>query len=213
MGNTGATGATGYFGDTGPTGATGNTGLTGATGNTGETGATGQTGETGPIGPTGAYSGSGELLNNGGMESFSGNVPTSWTTTTPTLMAQETGPGYVHSGNYSVRLSNGANLRQTVSAFPGYYLYHYRLSFNAGSIGNQVGLTASAVFETTTGDVTGGTINVRQQDLPNIQRVFNDYHIVTTDTPSNATGVRIEFDVSASGTDVLLLDDVSLVAQ
>lgn len=61
------------------------------------------------------------------MESFTGNVPTSWTTTTPTLMAQETGPGYVHSGNYSVRLSNGANLSQdeslqdlqTLGAFSG----------------------------------------------------------------------------------------------
>ena len=67
------------------TGPTGSTGMTGATGPTGMTGVTGKTGPTGPTGKTGATGtcscacpSLGELLTNGGMEEFSGNVPTGW---------------------------------------------------------------------------------------------------------------------------------------
>lgn len=50
----------------------GPTGATGPTGPTGPTGATGVTGPTGPTGATGAVESSGELVENGGFEAFSG---------------------------------------------------------------------------------------------------------------------------------------------
>lgn len=220
-GPTGRTGATGATGPTGPTGATGRTGPTGATGPTGPTGRTGRTGRTGPTGPTGATGATGicqcpcvaagELLVNGGMESFTGNVPTGWTTTTPNNISQVTQQGRVHSGNSSVNLTNGANLRQVVPVNAGCF---YELSFFAHGEGAQVGLVATVNFITPPNTKTTGlTITVRQQDIPNSNRAFGYYRGFTIAVPAGATTAEILFTVTANGGQSLDLDDVSFAVQ
>ena len=220
MGPTGPTGATGPTGPTGPTGITGAmgptgpTGLTGATGPTGPTGATGPTGPTGLTGPTGptgicecACESIGEQITNGGMEEFTGDIPNGWNTTTPTEVSEETAQGRVHSGNSSVNLENGAILTQTVSTVNGGCFYE--LSFFARGEGSEVGLTATVTFVTPMGDVVGGTVTVRQQDITNDNRDFAYYRIITSQAPLNVTSAIISFEVTAQGEQSLDLDDVS----
>ena len=88
---------------------------------------------------------------------------------------------------------------------------YYNLSFFAhGSA--QVGLTAKLVFETPGGDVIGGTVTVRKQDLINSNRDFAYFKMITSAAPNGVTGVRIEFSVDATGGQSLDLDDVSLTS-
>ncbi|MBC7765101.1 MAG: hypothetical protein H7Y41_01355 [Hyphomonadaceae bacterium] len=217
-GATGATGAPGPRGATGATGAAGARGATGATGATGVAGATGATGAAGATGATGATgtctcpcSATGELVQNGGMESFTNGVPTFWTTTTPAAVSQETAQGAVHSGNSSVRLQDGAILTQTITPVnPGCF---YEFSFFANGAGAQVGVTATVTFVTTTGPVTDGSITIRQQDIPTATREFNYYRILTTAAPANTTSAIITFTVTAQGEQALILDDVSFSVQ
>ncbi len=85
----------------------------------------------------------------------------------------------------------------------------YEFSFFARGEGSQVGFTATVNFLTPGGDVLGGTITVRQQDLPNDVRNFAFYQITTTAAPAGVTGARIDFTVTANGAQLLDLDDVS----
>ena len=219
-GPTGATGATGAVGPTGPTGATGAAGAVGPTGPTGATGAagavgptgpTGATGATGPTGPTGTCtcpcSSRGELAINGVMESFNENIPTGWSTTTPNAISKESQQGRVHSGNYSVNLNNGANLRQDIPITGGCY---FDFSFFAHGEGTQVSVTATVTFTNPQGlSALGLAITVNGQDLLNDNREFGYYRGITTLAPANATNARIEFIVTTTGTQSLDLDDVS----
>ena len=89
---------------------------------------------------------------------------------------------------------------------------YYNLSFFAHGEGAQVGLTAKLVFETPGGDVIGGTVTVRKQDLINSNRDFAYFKMITSAAPNGVTGVRIEFSVDATGGQSLDLDDVSLTS-
>jgi hypothetical protein len=155
---------------------------------------------------------SGELVVNGGMETFSGTIPTGWSTATPFLLVQQTAQGNVHSGASSVNMEDGAVLSQTISAVsPGCY---YVFSFFAQGQGSQVGLMATVNFITANGDVPGASIIIRPQDFPTTSREFNYYRTTTTAAPRNVTGARIDFTaLTATTTQSLNLDDVSFETQ
>lgn len=142
------------------------------------------------------------------MESITNNKPNNWTFTNPNGVTSVDIQGRVHSGNWSVNLKDASAIQQT-NLITGSGCF-YRLSFFARGEGSQVGLTASVVFETTTGPVDGGTITVRQQDVVNSNREFAFYQLVTSASPANVTGITIKFLVSADGEQSLDLDDVSL---
>jgi len=146
---------------------------------------------------------SGELIVNGGMEAFSGSVPTGWSTTAPAAVSRVTEFGRVHSGEAAVALSDGANLTQIVSINEGCF---YELSFFARGEGAQVGFTATVTF------IPGGEalrITVRKQDLTNSNRVFAYFKGITERAPAGASSAEIRFEVEANGNQSLDLDDVS----
>ena len=191
----------GFDGEDGPTGPTGPTGLTGATG------------PTGPTGPTGTCEctcmQTGELITNGGMETRTNDKPSNWTFTNPDGITSITSQERVHSGSWSVSIENESAISQTISVAEGGCFY--LLSFFAKGEGSQVGLTATLVFETTTGPVTGGTITLRQQDITSSNRNFTYYQLITSRAPQNTTGITVTFLVNAEGEQSLDLDDVSLI--
>lgn len=188
-------------GPKGPTGATGSTGATGATGVTGATGATG-------VCECPCRS-RGELAVNGGMEAFTGSVPTGWTANNSSLTSKVTQQGRVHSGSSAVNLENGAILTQDIAITGGCF---YGLSFFARGEGAQVGLTATLTFYNDEDVATPGlTITVRQQDIPTDNRNYAYYRGVSVAVPSDAVTLRVQFRVTANGGQSLDLDDVSLV--
>ncbi|MGN1000940.1 MAG: hypothetical protein ACI4OG_03285 [Bacilli bacterium] len=169
-------------------------------------------GPTGPTGPTGRCEcncqSKGELVINGGMENIQNNKPLNWTFTNPTGISSITSQGRVHSGSWAVNIEDNSSIKQTIPVTEGGCFYI--LSFFARGEGSKVGLTATVTFETTTGSVNGGTITIRQQDIPNASRNFEFYQLVTSASPANTTGITIEFLVNADGEQSLDLDDVSL---
>lgn len=199
------TGATGVTGATGPTGPTGATGLTGVTGPTGPTGATGVTGPTGQCNCECVSNG--ELVTNGGMEEIQDDKPTDWIFENEDGITSNDAQGRVHSGNYSINIEDDSSISQRIPIFGGCY---YRLSFFARGEGSQVGLNASVTFETDSGDVDGGSISVRPQDITNSNRDFAFYQLITIQAPINTTAIVIKFLVNSSGGQSLDLDDVSL---
>lgn len=193
-------------GPTGPRGATGPTGPTGASGTTG------LTGPTGPTGPTGNCTCScvsrGELVVNGGMEIVIDDKPTGWLFSNPDNITSENSQGRVHSGNWSVNITDDSTLSQVINNIePGCF---YELSFFARAEGAQVSLNANVIFITNSGDVLGGNIMVRAQDITNSNRDFTYYRLITSEAPVGTTGIRIELIVDANGNQSLDLDDVSL---
>lgn len=167
-------------------------------------------GPTGPTGPTGICEccSSGQLITNGGMETVVDNQPTDWIFTNPDGITAVDAQGRVHSGNFSVNIEDSSAIEQTIE-ITGSECF-YRLSFFARGEGAQVGLIATVIFQTPTGDVTGGTITVRQQDLTNSSGDFAFFELITTSAPANATSVTVRFEVNAEGGQSLDLDDVSL---
>lgn len=189
-------------------GPTGPTGATGATGPTGPTGATGATGPTGNC--TCSCISRGELVVNGGMEEVIDNKPTGWLFTNPDNIKSENSQGRVHSGNWSVNIGDNSTLSQVINNIePGCF---YELSFFARGEGAQVSLNANVIFITNSGDILGGNIIVRDQDITNSNRDFAYYRLVTQEAPNGTTGIRIEFTVNANGNQSLDLDDVSLTS-
>ena len=189
-------------------GPTGPTGATGATGPTGPTGATGATGPTGNC--TCSCISRGELVVNGGMEEVIDNKPTGWLFTNPDNITSENSQGRVHSGNWSVNIGDNSTLSQVINNIePGCF---YELSFFARGEGAQVSLNANVIFITNSGDILGGNIIVRDQDITNSNRDFAYYRLVTQEAPNGTTGIRIEFTVNANGNQSLDLDDVSLTS-
>ncbi len=210
-GEIGPTGPAGPIGPQGPTGATGPTGAAGLS-ITGPTGATGATGATGPTGPAGSCycpcRSRGELALNGGMEAFTGNVPTNWTASNNALVSQVAQQGRVHTGNYAVNLEDGAILSQSLSISGGCY---YALSFFARGEGTQVALTATLTFTNSQGLSSEGlSIVVNAPNIPDDNREFAYYRGISTLAPENADALRIDFYVQAEGSQSLDLDDVSL---
>jgi hypothetical protein len=142
------------------------------------------------------------------MEKFTANIPTDWTSPTPSLISKVTTQGRVHTGLSAVSLEDGAVLTQSISDInPGCF---YEFSFFAHGEGAQVSVTATVTFHTLSGNVQGGSIFVESQDIPNSDRDFGYYRVITIAAPDDVTSATIEFDVSASGDQALDLDDVSL---
>ena len=213
-GPTGPTGATGAVGPTGPTGSTGATGAVGPTGPTGATGETGPTGPIGPIGPTGPTGtcvcpcrSAGEMVLNGGMEQFTGSVPTNWNTTNAQKISQVTAQGRVHTGSSAVNLTDGGELWQDIRITGGCY---FDFSFFARGEGAQVAIEASVTFMNAQGGSQSGlTISIHSQNLTNDNREFAYYRGITGQAPAGATSARVRFAVTAAGGQSADLDDVS----
>lgn len=176
-------------------------------------------GQRGPQGPQGTQGPAGEcscpcesmgqMIVNGGMEDVENDQPTNWTFTNPEGVTSVDLQGRVHSGNFAVNIENDSAIEQTIPIIDGGC--YYNLSFFARGEGAQVSFTATIVFETPNGPVEGGTITVREQDVPNSNRDFGFYQLITSQAPSDATGITVRFDVTAQGEQSLDLDDVSLV--
>ena len=212
QGATGATGATGVQGATGATGAAGVQGPQGATGATGAAGVQGPQGVTGATGATGVCQCdcqfSGELVVNGGMELFTGRVPTGWIANDPDLVSQVTQQSRVHTGDSAVNLQDDAVLSQIHTITGG---CHYAFSFFARGEGAQIGIVATLIFENGQGVVTEGLrITIRQEDLPNDNQEFGYYRGFSIAAPVDAVSVQIVFEVNANGSQSADIDDVSL---
>ena len=150
----------------------------------------------------------GELVRNGGMESFQSNgVPTSWNTTDAEKVSPVTAQGRVHAGNSSVNLTDGGELHQDIPITSGCF---FDFSFFAHGEGAQVGLVATVTFMNNQGlSQNGLTISIRQQDMPNADREFGYYRGITTQAPAAATFARLQFVVTANGGQSADIDDVS----
>ncbi len=216
QGPPGPPGENGEQGPPGPSGEQGEQGPPGPPGENGEQGPPGppgENGEQGPPGPPGQCPcpSTGELVMNGDMEDFTDDLPDKWTSITPSAISQEDAQGRVHSGDSSVNIKDGGVLTQVITEINPECFYEF--SFFARGEGEQVGLTATINFLTPEGDVLGGIITIRQQDIPTDNRNFAYYKIVTAQAPEDATGARIDFVVTANGQQSLDLDDVSFAAQ
>lgn len=220
QGITGNTGTQGPIGNTGPQGPQGIQGVQGMAGATGATGSQGPIGNTGPQGTQGIQGNTGatgtcvcpcasrgQLVINGGMESFNGTIPTSWSTNDDDKLKKEISQGRVHSGNSSVNISDDGLLYQDINITGSCF---YELSFFARGEGANVSLTAKVIFKNNMGlSVDGLIIFVREQDITNSNRDFAYYRDITIIAPANATFARIQFEVEANGEQSLDLDDVS----
>lgn len=150
-----------------------------------------------------------QLITNGGMEDINDNKPTDWIFTNPSGVTSINSQGRVHSGEWAVNLQDASAIQQTVAITRCNCFY--MLSFFARGEESQVGLTDEIIFETSTGQVSGGIITVRQQDIVNANRNFAYYQLISTASPCNTTGITVKFLVSAQGNQSLDLDDVSLI--
>ncbi|HEX3029651.1 MAG TPA: hypothetical protein VHT34_10200 [Clostridia bacterium] len=176
-------------------------------------GTPGAPGAPGPAGPAGVCDckclPTGQLVANGGMEVFTENVPTGWTTTTSTLIAQQTDGGRVHSGSSAVNISKGGNLSQAIT-IPTNSPCYYKFSFFANGSGSNVGFTASVTFVTPGGNVNGGSVTVRDTDLVNSSNNFAYFNLITSAAPLTATQAIITFSIPAGeGGQSINFDDVS----
>ncbi len=170
----------------------------------GERGPAGPQGSAGPSGPSAQ---SGELLRNGGMEVFVGDVPQGWESAVPNTVRGQTAGGSVHSGDSAVSLSNGAILGQNIRHLTP--LRYYVLSFFAQG---DVAFTASVLFTNNRlGENTAASVSVRQADVP--VTGFGFYRIVTVLAPANTVAAQIFFETASGTGGTLTLDDVSFTAQ
>lgn len=142
------------------------------------------------------------------MEDISNNQPTGWTFTNPDGVESSDALGSVHSGERSVTIEDTSAIEQTIP-IDGNECF-YKLSFFAQGEGSQVGFTATLTFITPNGNITGGEITVRQQDLVDSNRNFAFFELITSQTPANATAINIRFSVDSTGEQSLILDDISL---
>lgn len=142
------------------------------------------------------------------MESVSNGKPNNWVFTNPDGVNSISSQGRVHSGNFAVNIERNSAIEQTIPITNGGCFYNF--SFFARGEGSQVELTATVTFITPTGSVLGAIITVNQQDIPNANREFSFYRIITSKAPTNATAVNVKFEVTGNGGQSLDLDDVSL---
>jgi hypothetical protein len=155
---------------------------------------------------------SGELIKNGGMEHFTGNIPNDWVTASPDAISHNVQSGAVHTGESAVSIAGGGDLSQIVHVFEGCF---YELAFFVRGEGERIGLTAEVTFITEIGGApalaSGLRIAVRQQDLPSGTGNFGFYRGITTRAPEGATSAEIRFDVTGENEQHLDLDDVSFI--
>ena len=141
------------------------------------------------------------------MEVFTGDIPTGWTTSTPTAISQQEGNGRVHSGDSAVNIGGDGVLTQVIPLLAGGCAYKF--SFFAQGSAEGAGITATVTFLTPGGDVFGGKIVVRDTDLVNSSDSFAYFRMVTQFSPPTTTGARIDFVVTARGGQSINVDDVS----
>ena len=119
---------------------------------------------------------------NGGMEAFTGSVPTGWTANDDSLVSRVGLQGRVHSGNWAVNLADEAVLFQEIAVEAGCF---HQLSFFARGEGSQVGVTARVLYLNAQDQPTQALlIQVRQQDMVNSNRVFAHYQGITSAAPA-----------------------------
>jgi len=142
------------------------------------------------------------------MEDFDNNLPFGWDTEDESLLEKITANGRVHAGEFSVGLKDGAVLSQEITALDDVLFYEF--SFFAHAHGDKVGFRATVTFITDTGEFEGGEIFVREQDIPSQNGEFGYYKLITTQAPADIEVVRVTFEVTAQGNQMLDLDDTSL---
>ena len=160
------------------------------------------------MGPAGQCASTGQMIVNGTMESVSNNKPTGWTFVNSAGISSVTAQGRVHSGNYAVNIGDDSSISQTIPLASGGCFY--LLSFFARGEGAQAGFEANIVFLTPTGNVSGGNIMVRRNDLTTANAGFSFYQLITSRAPINATGITLSITVDADGSQSIDVDDVSL---
>jgi hypothetical protein len=107
-------------------------------------------------------------------------------------------------------MGNGANLSQVVS--PVHEGCYYEFSFFARGESANVGVNAKLTFLTGNGEFSAGEIVVQQQCLPTADRVFSYYRVITSKAPEDADALRITFEVTAQGKQMVDIDNVSFVS-
>ncbi|MHC1694270.1 MAG: hypothetical protein AB9835_03120 [Eubacteriales bacterium] len=148
-----------------------------------------------------------DIVADGSMESFDGSVPAGWSTETPALVSREDRRGQVHTGRYSVRLRDGAQLSFTTARISE---TGYTLSFFAKG-GWRTGLSAVMYCVSGDGERECASITVEKGDLPRGRGQFGYYVLRTQSIPVGVQSVRVEFNVFAGWNGSVLLDDVALV--
>ncbi len=199
----------GLQGPQGEPGPAGETGAIGPQGEPGPAGATGPKGRRGIQGPPGeaARPSLGEMIENGGMESFEDGIPAGWMTTNPDAVQKQSAQGLTHSGNSAVNLSDGGNLSQLIGEIREGSFYEF--SFFALAEGTQAAFEAIAVFETDESEVPGAVISVRDTNIANNAGYYGYYRTITAAAPPDVTGARIAFGVKANEGQSIDIDDVS----
>lgn len=196
----------------------GEPGPQGPQGEPGPQGPQGEPGPAGPIGPKGprgiqglpgeaARPSLGEMIENGGMESFEDGIPAGWMTTNPDAVTEQRAQGLTHSGDSAVNLSDGGNLSQRIGAVKEASFYEF--SFFALAEGIQAAFEASVVFETDENEVPGAVITVRDTNMVNRAGTYGYYRIITAAAPPDVIGARITFEVKANEGQSIDIDDVS----
>lgn len=212
IGPTGAQGPQGIQGPIGPQGIQGPIGAQGPQVIQGPTGAQGPQGIQGPTGPAGESQcpPTGELVQNGGFETFIWTIPEGWDSPQPNLISQTFLPGEVHSGERSVRIEALGSITQLIQDVnPGCY---YNFGFFAKSDGTVTGFMGTLDFVTTTGDVLGAESFLSAGLLLENTDGFEYFYKVTVQAPANVTGIRVTLEAAAD-TGGVIFDDVSVSSQ
>ena len=205
QGEPGCEGRPGRPGEPGPKGDQGDPGPEGRPGRPGPKGDQGDPGPMGPPGPPGPCFSTGELVQNGGFEAFTGSVPDGWTATGVT--GQTSSNGTYHTGDSAVFINNGGSLSQTVRGIlPDRY---YEFSFFANQKVGNPGIIATVTF-LTPGGKPGAVISVNAGQIPSAPSTFGYYRTITCKAPLFATSAVIQLSVPPT---ILLssvfFDDVS----
>ena len=159
----------------------------------------------GPPGPPGPCCSTGELVENGGFEDFTGSVPDDWTASGTT--GKSTANGTYHTGFSSVFVNDGSSLSQTVYGIKAGC--HYEFSFFANQKTGNPGIVATVIF-VTPGGTTGATITVNAGQIPSAASNFGYYRVITSAAPLFATSAVIQLSVPATiSSSSVYFDDVS----
>ena len=148
------------------------------------------------------------MLTNGGMETFEGNLPTGWSSSSAALVAQTTAAGEVHTGNLAVRLQNDANLSQETETESK----RFDLSFFALGSGNSGSLDVTLDFIDEAEGTLGSTLlTITPGNLPGTAPLFGTYQKRGIVAPAGTATVRLQFSVTAGAGEYVIIDDVSLI--
>lgn len=208
----GPRGPMGFQGFTGPEGPRGCPGRDGEQGPEGPPGPQGEQGPEGPPGPKGdqgppgASCSSGNLIRNGGFESFTGNNPDDWIVTGTT--AKTTANGTYHQGLSAVAVSDHSSISQDITGVTAGCPYEF--GFFANQATGTPGISATVVFTTSGGGtMPGGSIAVNNGQIPAGASIFEYYRVITVPAPANVTKATITINVpDTTSNSSVYFDDV-----